>query len=488
MTVTPLISLKRQVALASALVACVLMGGAIATSSSAVPVTAILLIVIGAVVTFAMAAEVALVALIATSPLALEGLTGGERSLLESFGGWAVSSVRLGVLLLVGLAVLALRGLPRRLVPEEYVYMGLIAWIATTLLFSPDQFAGVRITAKIAVLLVAWLAFGWVVRRFGIRFMWRLLLVTLAAALFVDFILIAQGLSFHHYPDAPRRFAGLAEPASGALSLSALALPALFLWFRERHRVALILYLLTWIPVLMSVTRIAIIGFALSSIVLAAVMRHWLQSAAIAFTVSLVLLSYAPLRERMAFGSDAQSWRTITATFQNEGVEGLNTQGRTELWSDLARQYHVHPIEGSGVGASEEVLRSSGRFTQGIRPGRTGGVSQAHSDYMALLVNGGIIALVLWLLALGGLALRFLRAGGVAAPAAAAVILFLLAALTDNAIDMYAQLGIPVAALVAIALAGDGGDDRHGRTGGVAARLTLGRVGTRGPEAGGSVA
>ncbi len=78
----------------------------------------------------------------------------------------------------------------------------------------------------------------------------------------------------------------------------------------------------------------------------------------------------------MAFGSDAQSWQTIAATFHYEGLQGLNTEGRTELWGVLAQQYHAHPITGSGVGTSEAVLLATPSF---------GGVSQAHSDYMAAL-------------------------------------------------------------------------------------------------------
>jgi hypothetical protein len=430
--------------LAAVGVASILAGSAVATSNASLPVVAILTIAVAAAALFAIAGEVVLVALIATSPIGFEQFTAGERSLLESYGGWAVSSVRLGVLLLVGLAVLAVRGLPRRLVAGEYVYLALVAWVAATLVFSPDLLAGVRFTAKLAVLPVAWLAFGWVIRRFGERFMWHLLLVTLAGALVIDYGLIALGENFHHYPDAGRRFAGLAEPASGALSLAALALAALFLWFRDRNRVALVLYVLAWTPILMSVTRIAIFGFAVSSILLAALMRRWLETATITLLIAVTLVSYAPFRERMAFGPDAQSWRTVTATFQSEGLQGLNTEGRTELWSVLARKFHEHPIEGSGVGTSEAVLRANSTF---------GGVAQAHSDYMALLVNGGVVALMLWLGAVVGLAVRFARTGGAAAPAAAVLLMYLVAAVTDNTIEMYAQLGIPLAALVAIALA-----------------------------------
>ena len=436
----------RQVQLAAAVLTSVLLGASLAVSDGSVPVAVILLIAIGAVVTCIVSVELALAALIVTCPIGLEQLTGGDRPLLQSFGGWAVSSVRLGVLLLLGLTVLAIRGLPRRLVFEEYVYLGLVGWFSATLLFSPDPFAGIRFTAKLAVVLVAWLAFGWLVRRRGERFMWRLLMGTLAGALVVAYVLIALGLNFVVNPDGTKRFAALADPSSGPVCLAALALPALYLWFRDRRPIGLLLYFMAWVPVLLSVTRIAILGFVIASLVLAAVMRRWVEAAAIGLIVGVAAFSYAPLRERMAFGSDSQSWQTIAATVQNQGVGGLNTQGRTELWSFLSQQYHAHPIAGSGVGASEAVLQSSSSF---------GGLSQAHSDYMAVLVNGGLIALGLWLVAFGGLMVRFFRLRGPAAPAAAVVSLYLVVAITDNAVEMYAYLGIPLAAFVAIALEAD---------------------------------
>ena len=113
------LSLRRLAPLGAACAACVATGALVATSDASVPVIVVLGIGILAVAAFAISAEAALVAVIFTSPIGLEELTGGDRPLLQSYGGWAVSSVRLGVLLLVGLAVLALRRLNRRLVFEE---------------------------------------------------------------------------------------------------------------------------------------------------------------------------------------------------------------------------------------------------------------------------------------------------------------------------------------------------------------------------------
>ncbi len=297
-------------------------------------------------------------------------------TLLQSFGGWAVSSVRLGVLLLVGpdsarsprpAATLGLRRV--RLSGADRLDVRHTAVLARSVrrcALYGQACRGARSVARV---------------RLGRPQVRRTLHVALTAvhlggALLADYALLATGPNFHHYPDAPSRFAGLAGTLPVAhCRLAVLALAALFLWFRDRHRVALVLYVLAWVPMLMSITRIAIFGFAIASLVLAvahappaAGRRHrahcWRRA-----------VSYAPLRERMAFGSDAQSWQTIAATFAEPRVQGLNTQGRTELWSVSSRS----SITFTRLRVVARVLPrpcccSSASF---------GGVSQAHSDYMA---------------------------------------------------------------------------------------------------------
>ena len=168
-----------------------------------------------------------------------------------------------------------------------------------------------------------------------------------------------------------------------------------------------------------------------------------------AVAILAVTFSFAPLRERMAWGQAAESWTSIYESYQQHGTANLNLEGRLILWKPLWEEFTEHPL-GSGPGASTEVLERATR-EHIIRAGPGGVTTQAHSDYLALLVNGGVIALVLWLAALVGLFVRFARAGGASAIAAAGLVLYMTAAITDNSIEMYANVGIPLGAIIALA-------------------------------------
>jgi len=385
--------------------------------------------------------EMLLILLLVTSPIGLEQLTSSHRSFLTGFGGFDVASLRLAILIIAGGTLLGLRGLPRRLIWQEKMYVALIVWLLGTLTFSPNVLGGIRYTAKIAVLIVAWITFLWLVRKYGQEAILRILLITLALLLICDYTILAAGLGYL-YVGGAFRFGGLAAaPASGALSVAALALVALYTWLDKRKYYALILYLLAWGPIIFSITRIAIIGFLITSVLLAILMGRQRQAVTILLIISIVTISYAPLRERMSFGSSSQSWQSVLTAFQNHGVSAINTEGRLTLWTPLIAQFKLSPVLGSGAGTSETIAST---ITHEF-------IEQAHSDYLAILVDGGLIAGSLWLLSLGGLAVRFMRRRGLASLAASGIVLYFITAITDNAVEMYAQLGIPLAMLIALA-------------------------------------
>ncbi len=424
-------------------------GAIVAATNSSVASAGALGIAICAVITLMVSVEALLIVLLGTSPIGLEQLTNGHRNLLTSYGGFDVASLRLGILVAAGGVVLAVRGLPRRLVWQEKAYAILILWLLASLAISPNVFGGIRYTAKVSALFVAWLAFSCLVRRYGRKVIIRLMLITLALLLLCDYALLAAGLTYSG-AGGVARFGGAANaPSAGALSVAILALVALYVWLSDHKRYALILYVLAWGPVLLSVTRIAIAGFLLSSVLLSTLMGRLRQALFIVLLIGLVTVSYAPLRERMAFGSASQSWQAVLSSFQKQGVGGINTEGRLHLWTPLWEQFQHSPVIGSGVGESEAVV---GSITDAY-------AQQAHSDYLAMLVNGGLVAGGLWLLSLGGLAFRFMKRRQITALAAAGIVLYFLTAITDNAVEMYAELGIPLAMLIALAFSHQG--DSH---------------------------
>jgi O-antigen ligase len=421
---------------------CVAAGVGLAASQGSFALLVVLVIALVAVTAFAIGSEYVLLLLAVTAPIGLEQVTAGDRSLLPDLGGWAVSSLRLAVLLAAGLGILALRGIGRKLTGPELAYAGLIVYLGAALVLSPDVLEGVRFLAKVAIVFVAWLAFRSVVRRWGTEFVWKLLLATLAFTIVADLVLLAIGANYDFGSDGASRFGGITgAAAAGALSVGVLALAALYLWLRSGNRLALVLYLLAWIPIFASLTRIAIAAVLAASILLPILMGRTRQAVVITLALLIATLSYAPLRERTAWGDTASSWETIVASIESEGVANLNTGGRENLWEPLWEEWKAHPFFGSGTGASSEILARSTGDT----------ITQAHSDYLALLVNGGIVALALWLLALVGLLVRFCRTGGAASVAAAGLLMYLIAAITDNAIEMYSAVGIPLALLIAVA-------------------------------------
>lgn len=418
-------------------------GKEIADNGGSPAIVLALLIAICGAVLFAVGTEYILLICVVTAPIGLEQVTGGERSLAPGLGGWAVSSLRLGLLLAATVGILAVKGLPRRPNVQEIAYAALVLYLTAALAVSPDVFNGVRFTAKIAVIGLAWFAFGWIVRRWSEELVWRLLLWTLAFAIAADVLMAALGLGYREGDDYAERFGGITgSPAAASLCVGVLAMPALYLWLRSRHKVALALYLLAWIPIFISLTRISIAAFIAGSVLMPILMGRARYAVIVLVLLGGLTLSYAPLRERTAWGASARSWDAIVQTIETSGTANLNTGGRENLWRPLWREWHEHPAFGSGTGASAEVLARS----------TNDAVTQAHSDYLALLVNGGVFALGLWLFALLGLVVRFVRRGGRACVAAAGIVMYLIAAITDNSIEMYAAVGIPLALLIALAL------------------------------------
>lgn len=421
--------------------ACVIAG--VAASRGSLAIVVALVIVIAGVAAVAFGSEYVLVLLVASAPIGLEQATAGKRTLLPDLGGWGVSSLRLGILLAASLGLIALRGLTRRLNVEEFAYLGLVVYLTIALAVSPAVFEGVRFVAKIAVVLLAWLAFGWVVRRFGEDFVWKLLLGTLAFAIVADVAMLALGAGYQRGLDFANRFGGITgAPAAGSLCVGLLALVALYRWLERRQKLALALYLAAWVPIFASLTRTSVVAFGAGSVLLTILLGRIGQAVAIVALLGVVTFTYTPLRERTAWGETSHSWKSIAHSIEVSGTANLNTGGRETLWKPLWRQWHEHPIAGSGTGASAKALAAT----------TDDNVTQAHSDYLALLVNGGVIALALWLLALGGLFVRFAVARGAASVAAAGILVYLIAAITDNSIEMYANVGIPLALLIAVGL------------------------------------
>ena len=299
------------------------------------------------------------------------------------------------------------------------MYLILPAFLAVTLIASPDVFDGLRFTAKVAALPAMWLSCGWLLRKTDEDTMWRLLLGALALLVVTDFMFLGLGLGYSS--GTPARFQGIvgAAPAA-AMCTGALALAALYRGLAAGQKAAAVLYVAAAIPLFLTLTRTGIAAFAVASIFLAILLGRVRYVVTIAAILALAIGAYSPLRARILSGGTGSSWQTIIDTVQARDIQA-NTEGRLSLWEPLAAKFHQSPFLGSGVGASAAVLKS---VTHDL-------TNQAHSDYLALAVNGRPSRSHLVHIA-GSPACRFARVRGPAAPAAAAILLYLIAAVKDK--------------------------------------------------------
>ena len=109
---------------------CVVTGFTVAATHGSTGFVGVAVIIVLGIVVYAAGADNVVALLVVTCPIGLEQVTSNQRSLLSSFGGFAVSSVRLGIILGIAGVLLLTRGLPRRLVWQERVYLILPAFLA----------------------------------------------------------------------------------------------------------------------------------------------------------------------------------------------------------------------------------------------------------------------------------------------------------------------------------------------------------------------
>jgi hypothetical protein len=273
--------------------------------------------------------------------------------------------------------------------------------------------------------------------------------------LLVALALLAMAMGIRSDPNAVNTgLAGLGPPGMGPPVFAAHMLPVTML--------ALALYLAERRPWYLVV---AVIGAAS---VLGALERTC--AAALFIGVSLILflgtrgvtrlllpvtslLSFPPLlifndtfRRRMFFDAadPQQLLRDPLAALGN-----INGSGRFDLWNDILTRFFVgHEALGSGVGATQDFLYSQSQAGAGV----------AHSEYVRLLCEVGIVGLTLYLLAMAGYAigltrqLRGYRLSPYPLAALAALLCYMIYMSTDNAFDYVNQFGCYAFALVALAI------------------------------------
>lgn len=356
-------------------------------------------------------------------------------------GYFRLSSIRLPLLLVASAAVLLVgrdSPLPRRAV---LLYSGLLLFLAVGLPLSPDPPGGAEYLLKLCVPLAVAGAIASLGLR-GARFAEMLGLGVLGATLLVDYAMLAVGAGYYLPGGTDElRFGGLtgSGPSTGFV-LSLLGVFSLVLWLSNNRLLPLSLWIASFPLLLATLTRSAIAAWLLGSLMALLIAKRLKLTAVFAVVATAVVLGNATLANRSIPGQEG-GWNAVIASIQERGVSGISTTGRANLWDEMILRFKEHPLAGDGLGAAQYYSK---RITDGE-------VEQAHSEYLTLLVGGGLIALSLWMMTWIVLARTVWRGGE--RLAVSAVIAYALLAAVDSPVENYAQGGAMVGIVLGWALA-----------------------------------
>jgi O-antigen ligase len=367
--------------------------------------------------------------------LALSIVAIGPFSNAGGGGGLHTSSMRLPLLLAAsGAVLLAFRGprLPRGAV---FFYSALLMCLIVGLPFSPDPSGGAQYLLKLCVPLAVAAAIA-TLGSYGVAFAELLGLAALGATLVVDYVMVLLGAGYYGEEGEPARFGGLAAsgPSTGFV-LSLLGVFALVVWLSNGRLLALVLWAASFPLLLVTLTRSGIAAWLVGS--MAALLIAKRLKLAFLFTVVAVavLAGNSTLADR-SLPEQSGGWGAVIASVEKHGFSGISTTGRSNLWDEMLRRFSDHPLAGNGLGAAAYYAKSI----------TSGAIEQAHSEYLTLLVDGGLVALCLWIVTWAVLARSvWLGAGRLAV---SCIVAYAVLAAVDSPISDYAQGG----AMIGIAL------------------------------------
>lgn len=353
------------------------------------------------------------------------------------------SSLRLpAIVACAALVMLRNRARLTQLKPALIVYSLLLSWLAIRTMNSPSTLEGLRYVAKAAVPVAVLFALIGLCQAKSRNVAAILLAIMLSASLIADYAMLAVGYHPSTEPTAYRfaGFAGAAVPTGFALSL--LAVSALAYSVHSRSRVFLGLYVASLPIVLLTYSRLATAAWLFGSLAVLA-LAHARPVAYVPLLAGFVLVvASQTLASRSLPETSSGGWGVVIANVENHGVTAINTTGRTPVWSALWNSARHSVLIGNGTGASAIIVADvTGSSANGN-----------YSDYLGLLVDGGAVALALWVSFLLLLGRALYRLGPTAKTAIGILFAYAILATTDSPITNYAQggtlVGVGLAALI----------------------------------------
>ena len=345
------------------------------------------------------------------------------------------SSIRLPLLLAASAAVLLLHRGSRLPPAAVFLYSSLLLFLVVGIPFSPDPSGGTEYLLKLCVPLAVAGAIA-SLGSYGVRFAEVLGLGVLGITVLVDYGMLAIGAGYYLQDGTEiLRFGGLSSsgPSTGFV-LSLLGVFSLVVWLSTNRFFALLLWAGSFPILLVTLTRSGIGAWLVGSIVALLIAKRIKFTLVFITIFVVILLGNNTLADRS--GEEGGGWSAVIASVKEHGISGINTTGRTDLWNENTQHFAAHPLAGNGLGAAEYYTR---RLTGDV-------LGQAHSEYLTLLVGGGLVALSLWIMTWIVLARSVWFSAG--RLAVSCLIAYMLLAAVDSPIENYSQGG----AMVGIAL------------------------------------
>jgi O-antigen ligase len=398
-------------------------------------------------------------AMLLLGPIDLSFLTGGQKSLFEEMGGLDMNGIRLiGVVVALAAIALVEPGVLRHALGRQARwYLVFLAYAAATLVMSDSVVDGMRLLLKLAYPFVVFLAVLSVARtRADLE---RLADWTLAGAMFIALLVAPAVVAVGAYEvDGHGRFLfhGLGQNAFSFYLLAMILLA--FARFVARRQARYLLVCAALVPwMLLTLTRITLGAAAIGLLALAllaaiAARDRRVLIAAIVLGVAVIgpVLPIALIRTFGYVPTPAELWALVRDPIAL--VQSMNWQGRQIFWAVVGKAFLAKPVFGEGLGSSTAILLRN-------FPREWGTV--VHNEYLRLAVETGVVGVGLFILAAIRWALAIVRTArtddlltrefalaAIGTLAAAAII-----AITDNALDYYAQFSQYIGFLAAAAIA-----------------------------------
>lgn len=297
--------------------------------------------------------------------------------------GMDLMAIRL--LVLEGLCVIGLFTVKRRssFPFPLVVYSLFLLWILIGCFYGPSLGYGIRVVLKYSYPILLCLFASAAVRDFEV-FIKSALLARMVA-------LVCVVISFIPFVESfliPGVFWYATARAINFISMMVLSL-ALFHFTAEKKK-NLILAVVFILPCFLWVFRTSIMG-SLVAIMAFYFIKYRTKSlpiiAGILFAGVAAVFMIPSLHEKM-FGD-----QDISMTDFRQGevtMDNVNTNARQAMWEDLMwRFYEGHEITGSGTGSVQNYMYNNKVF---------GGLKVCHSDFVQMLCDNGVIAIVLYVI------------------------------------------------------------------------------------------